>query len=293
MRYDLMLGEQTEDEIVELRRALEIASERLLDDDAHPRPLVGRPRARRESARRQIAHDRLEDARRHGEIEQPIAVLGRARSLDLGEPLADLLVVLRIGEIDAGVDAAARITSPATASSSTPCTSSDLLSASRMRARNVSSLSHARRGRRRARRNPRRRDALSSADRSPACSLRVVRSPSAPKITIVHGSARSRAGAMPLICTLGRAVTTGAGAHDFFTAWPPNSLRSAAMTLAPNESVWRERKRMSSESVMTGAGTSRSIASCTVQRPSPESATQPLRSDERRVAREGASPRAR
>ena len=34
---------------------------------------------------------------------------------------------------------------------------------------------------------------------------------------------------------------------------------------------------MISDAVITGAGTSRSIASCTVQRPSPESATQPFR----------------
>ena len=47
--------------------------------------------------------------------------------------------------------------------------------------------------------------------------------------------------------------------HEPFTACPPNSLRSAAMTLAPNESAWRERNRASSDSVMTGAGTSRSI----------------------------------
>ena len=39
----------------------------------------------------------------------------------------------------------------------------------------------------------------------------------------------------------------------------------------------RAEPRLSSASVMTGAGTSRSIASWTVQRPSPESATQPLR----------------
>ena len=49
--------------------------------------------------------------------------------------------------------------------------------------------------------------------------------------------------------------------HVVLTAWPPNSFRSAAMTLAPKESVCRERKRASSESVITGAGTSRSIAS--------------------------------
>ena len=68
--------------------------------------------------------------------------------------------------------------------------------------------------------------------------------------------------------------------YSVFTAWPPNSLRSAASTLAPYESSWRERNRVSSDSVMTGAGTSWSIASWTVQRPSPESATQPLRCGE-------------
>src|SRR6185437_16189620 len=51
------------------------------------------------------------------------------------------------------------------------------------------------------------------------------------------------------------------------TAWPPNWLRSAAITFAENESSCRETKRWSSESVMTGAGTSSSMAACTVQRP--------------------------
>ena len=50
---------------------------------------------------------------------------------------------------------------------------------------------------------------------------------------------------------------------------PAQTQSAAAMTLAPKESVCRERKRASSESVITGAGTSRSIASCTVHRPSP------------------------
>src|SRR6185437_8033623 len=67
-------------------------------------------------------------------------------------------------------------------------------------------------------------------------------------------------------------------AHAECTACPPNSWRKAAITLAPNDSDWRERSRVSSDNVITGAGTSRSIASCTVQRPSPESSTQPLRS---------------
>src|SRR4051812_29343561 len=55
--------------------------------------------------------------------------------------------------------------------------------------------------------------------------------------------------------------------HDFFTAWPPNSFRSAAMTLAEKESGWRERSRASNDRVITGAGTSRSIASYTVHLP--------------------------
>ena len=56
-------------------------------------------------------------------------------------------------------------------------------------------------------------------------------------------------------------------------AWPPNWLRSAAFTLAANDSSWREAKRAKSAAVMTGAGTFSSIASAIVQRPSPESST--------------------
>src|SRR6185436_8338106 len=67
-----------------------------------------------------------------------------------------------------------------------------------------------------------------------------------------------------------------AGRHQrSLTAWPPNSARSAAIIRSRNESSWRERKRLSSDSVSSSAGTLRSIASCTVQRPSPESSTQP------------------
>ena len=57
------------------------------------------------------------------------------------------------------------------------------------------------------------------------------------------------------------------------TAWPPNWLRSAAFTLAANDSSCREAKRAKSESVIAGAGTLSSIAFTTVQRPSPESST--------------------
>ncbi len=70
----------------------------------------------------------------------------------------------------------------------------------------------------------------------------------------------------------GRAVVSR-GAHSDFTAWPPNWLRIAASSLSENESVSRERSRSISASEITGAATLRSIASATVQRPSPESAT--------------------
>src|SRR5581483_8415592 len=56
-----------------------------------------------------------------------------------------------------------------------------------------------------------------------------------------------------------------------FTACPPNWFRSAAFTLAANDSSWRDAKRAKRDIVMIGAGTSSSIAESTVQRPSPES----------------------
>ena len=62
--------------------------------------------------------------------------------------------------------------------------------------------------------------------------------------------------------------------HSFsLTAWPPNSLRSAASTLPLNVSAWRERKRMKSAAVMAGIGTEWAIPCSTVQRPSPVSST--------------------
>src|SRR5215813_722413 len=61
--------------------------------------------------------------------------------------------------------------------------------------------------------------------------------------------------------------------QSFLMACPPNSWRIIASSLSVNESASRERSRSSSESVMTGAGTSRATASKAVQRPSPESST--------------------
>src|SRR6266446_3020274 len=57
------------------------------------------------------------------------------------------------------------------------------------------------------------------------------------------------------------------------TAWPPNSFRRAAATLAENLTSSRDAKRAKSDAAITGAGTLSLIASLTVQRPSPESST--------------------
>ena len=99
-----------------------------------------------------------------------------------------------------------------------------------------------------------------------------------------RANARNRWGASPApracrrhkaskrcVTGVGHDPASPTGTHQDLTSCPPNSLRSAASTFAPNDSSWREAKRLSSDSVITGAGTSRSIASGTVQRPSPES----------------------
>src|ERR1700730_14860393 len=64
-------------------------------------------------------------------------------------------------------------------------------------------------------------------------------------------------------------------AASAFTGCPPNSLRSAAITLLPNPSGRRDWYRDISDNASTGAGTESCIASSRVQRPSPESSTKP------------------
>ena len=72
---------------------------------------------------------------------------------------------------------------------------------------------------------------------------------------------------------LAQRVSRAHSSSTVLTACPPNWLRSAAFTLAANDSSWREAKRAKSDSVIAGAGTLSSIAFITVQRPSPESST--------------------
>ena len=54
----------------------------------------------------------------------------------------------------------------------------------------------------------------------------------------------------PWPCSSAAGSSPRSGRYSVLTSWPPNSLRSAASTLAPYESSWRERKRVSSESVI-------------------------------------------
>ena len=94
-------------------------------------------------------------------------------------------------------------------------------------------------------------------------------------MTSVHGSGRRRSGSPSRSGFASIAGSCGlflAPAADL-TAWPPNWLRSAAFTLAANDSSCREAKRAKSAAVITGTGTSSAIASAIVQRPSPESST--------------------
>src|SRR3972149_4722325 len=58
-------------------------------------------------------------------------------------------------------------------------------------------------------------------------------------------------------------------AHSDLTAWPPNSLRSAAITFMANESSCREAKRANRLAAVAGAGASSFIASNTLPRPPP------------------------
>ncbi len=58
-------------------------------------------------------------------------------------------------------------------------------------------------------------------------------------------------------------------------AWPPNWLRRADTRRSPKASFFWEANRANRAEEMTGAETPRSMASSTVQRPSPESTTTP------------------
>src|SRR5581483_7320940 len=103
----------------------------------------------------------------------------------------------------------------------------------------------------------------------------------------IAGGAEQHQGIGPGPGARGQLLGALSVAHEC-TAWPPNCWRSAAITFMAGDSSCREAKRAKRAAEIAGAGTARRTASCTVQRPSPESSAQPLSS-----ASSGSSSRAR
>ena len=124
--------------------------------------------------------------------------------------------------------------------------------------------------------------------------LAAVRSPEAPKMTMARrglgqdGWQGRRSPSAAVVSELGvlgvHAAALNSGVARSPSPWgrrlvvkacPPNWLRRAETSRRPKASCFCEAKRAKRAEEMTGADTPRSIASSTVQRPSPESATTP------------------
>jgi len=234
---DLRLLEHLGDRVVDHARALQIAADRLLDDDARD-PALGR---RHEPRARELLHGRREERRRNREVVDAVPVQA-ALVLDDVEPRAErrerLLAVHfggdeeeRRGERLPGVrfDRAPR----------------ELLDAL-LGERAVVVVAH--------------RLAADADDRDAWRQDPV-------DVQVVERGQQLAA----------REIAAAAEDDDrhvvFLTACPPNWLRSAASSRSPNGLFWRDLKRVKSEAVSTGIGTLRSIPSTSVQRPSPESST--------------------
>ena len=262
---DLVLGERLAHHPVQRVRAREAGAERLLQDHPHPGARRRVRHVRGHAARREVLDGRRDDARRDRQVDHAAAAGGQSR-LDLGEMPSDGREGRGVREVAGDVREARGEALPQLRA--------------RMRAELVESLAH---------RGAERRVVPSGAsyphDRAVVGQQAVEeevreRGDELPAGEVTarpddHQHARLRA---PQAILRRRRLADGLGdrgrgSHAFFTACPPNSFRRAAMTFAPKESVWRERKRARSARVMAGAGTSRSIAVCTVQRPSPESST--------------------
>src|SRR6266436_2766004 len=111
---------------------------------------------------------------------------------------------------------------------------------------------------------------------SAGMSLRLVRSPVAPKMTMTQGDgAGFEFWWFEFMRGLWRSLQSGLGAYCFFSMWPPNWKRMAERIFDAKSFSPREVKRSYSDSVRTGAGAPDSIPAMIVQRPSPESETRP------------------
>src|SRR5689334_8391736 len=82
-----------------------------------------------------------------------------------------------------------------------------------------------------------------------------------------------------------RARQDDGGGQAVFLVWaegstcPPNFWRMAERIFSANVCSWRERKRVYKAEERTSAGTASSMAAWMVQRPSPESCTNPVYSE--------------
>src|ERR1700730_3210782 len=115
---------------------------------------------------------------------------------------------------------------------------------------------------------------------SAGMSLRLVRSPVAPKMTITQGDAlgleawwlRLMRG---FLDAPGFALLRDWVAQLFFSTWPPNWKRIAERIFDAKSDSPRDVKRSYSASVRTGDGAPDSMPAMMVHRPSPESETRP------------------
>ena len=228
----LMLAEAVEDEIIEPQRRLEASSERLLDHDAHPRSDVRCAHPWREPARRQTAHDRLEHTRRHRQIEQPVALLRRAIAFDLLEPRADRLIRTAVGGVGRHVEEA-----PAERLPEAVVDPMHLLG----RVERLAHLGAKAVVRLLVARHAEHREVLvrevllhELVDRRQQLAPTEVAQRADDDHRARVRASRSRRRRRHLD---GRSRRNGRRGHVCCTACPPNSLRSAAITFAPNESA--------------------------------------------------------
>src|SRR5688500_4904673 len=251
----LMLGEPVQHEAVQRARRFETPAEGLLYDDACPRPRFAHRYARCNAARREVSDRRLEDTGRDGEIEKPVPFTFRQLALHFGEAGAHSLV--RIGCRQITVHISDTLFEPAPRRI---VHRFDLVGFSKRLAHREREcgISH------RIAANAKKTESLG---KKPLSSERIERRHELSPHEVAARAEDHRRTPVRSSLPVARPRWNGKMrrdmrcSHVFFTACPPNSLRSAAITFAENESSCRERSRIRSDSVMTGAGTSRSIAS--------------------------------
>ena len=211
------------EQLVQLARRLEVVAERLLDDQPHPARRGAAPLA-------ELVDDRADRARRHREVVDAVAACA-ALLVELGQQRREPVLAARRRRTRSRRSACRRRARPRRRRG-------------RGRARAPSRPAHARGT---PRRSPRVRATPTTAncsgsrrryasEYSAGNSFRRVRSPDAPKMTNTHGSGVRRS-CSPSSSGFARLRRRSSRlASRALTACPPNWLRSAAFTLAANDS---------------------------------------------------------